>query len=182
LAANSNAEVDTRTPITDNSGATDGSIARGGGLAALLHPVTPESFFREHWNQKALYIPGGADKFAGLFDRAAFDRAGGTCADLKVGFTDEKGWPAHFNIRPEQIPEMLSSAKTVCASVVDPHNPVLTAFLQRLSKEFAVAGKFFLTPTCLPTAAGSGCIWTTIPFRFFRSKGASDGGIRRNPR
>src|SRR4051794_34837889 len=89
-----------------------------GALCDVLNPVSPEQFFREHWNRKALYVSGQPDKFAGLFDRAAFHRAAQNCGDLKVGYTDDKGWPAHFQIRPDQIDEMLAARKTVCASVI----------------------------------------------------------------
>ena len=90
-----------------------------GELKPLLHPMEVNLFFKQYWNQNALFLPGRPEKFRGLFDRAAFDRAVHDCIDLKVGYTDEKGWPAHFNIKPEQVQEMLSSGKTVCASAID---------------------------------------------------------------
>jgi hypothetical protein len=127
-----------------------------GDLRAFLHPVDEEVFFSQYWNQRPLYIPGTPDKFEGLFDRAAFDRAVHTCGDLKVGFTDEKGWPGHFNIKPEQIPEMLSSGKTICASIIDPGNPVLTRFLRGIGDRFAVAGRFFFNSYLSPEGAGFG--------------------------
>jgi len=113
-------------------------------------------FFEQYWNKKALYLSGAEDKFVGLFDRTAFDLAIHTCADLKVGFTDEKGWPGHFNIKPEQIEESLAEGKTVCASVVDPGNPALTAFLQRIRSQFAVAGRFFFNAYLSPNGGGFG--------------------------
>lgn len=130
--------------------------ARRGDLEAFLHPVAVKDFFERYWNRQALLIPGHPEKFQGLFDRAAFDRAVHSCADLKVGFTDEKGWPGHFNIKPEQVPEMLSSGKTVCASMIDPGSPALTAFLQRISRDFAVAGRFFFNSYLSPDGAGFG--------------------------
>jgi ribosomal protein L16 Arg81 hydroxylase len=139
-----NAQLDTQSP------------AARGDLRSLLSPVEERVFFEKYWNQKALYIPGAPDKLAGLFDRDAFDRAVHSCADLKVGFTDEKGWPGHFNIKPEQIPDMLASGKTVCASVIDRGNPTLTAFLQQTGKNFAVAGNFFFNSYLSPDGAGFG--------------------------
>lgn len=132
------------------------SPATHGDLEALLHPVQEQVFFEQYWNRKALYIPGRPDKFSGLFDRAAFDRAVHNCVDLKVGFTDENGWPGHFNIKPEQVTEMLAGGKTVCASVVDPQDPILTAFLSRIAKNFAVAGNFFFNSYLSPDGAGFG--------------------------
>jgi ribosomal protein L16 Arg81 hydroxylase len=132
------------------------SPASQGDLEALFHPVQEQVFFEEYWNRKALYIPGKPEKFAGLFDRAAFDRAVHNCVDLKVGFTDENGWPGHFNVKPEQVTEMLADGKTVCASLIDPQNPVLTAFLNRIARHFAVAGKFFFNSYLSPDGAGFG--------------------------
>jgi ribosomal protein L16 Arg81 hydroxylase len=37
-------------------------------LADILAPMTPETFFAEHYDRKPLHIPGAADKFAGLMD------------------------------------------------------------------------------------------------------------------
>jgi ribosomal protein L16 Arg81 hydroxylase len=130
--------------------------ASQGDLKAFLSPIEEEVFFEQYWNQKALHIPGKPDKFKGLFDRAAFDHAVQSCADLKVGFTDEKGWPGHFNIRPQQIPEMLALRKTVCASVIDPADPTLTAFLRGFGKHFALAGNFFFNSYLSPDGGGFG--------------------------
>jgi ribosomal protein L16 Arg81 hydroxylase len=130
--------------------------AAQGQLEALLHPVSELLFFQQYWNRKALYIPGQSDKFSGLFDRAAFHRAVHNCIDLKVGFTDENGWPGHLNIKPEQVLEMLAGGKTVCATCIDPKDPALTAFLSRISKSFAVAGKFFFNSYLSPDGGGFG--------------------------
>ncbi len=141
--------------ITDESDVKSNS-AFSGELAAVLCPFNPQLFFEAYWNKKALYIPGHPGKFAGLFNRDAFLRAAQYCADLKVGYTDENGWPAHFNIRPDQIQEMLAKGKTVCASVVDPDEPVLTTFLNEYKKSFRVAGKFFFNSYLSPDGAGFG--------------------------
>ncbi len=147
---------DVSTEIEAIAYSEQGPTAVQGDLAALLHPVEERLFFEQYWNEKALYIPGTLNKFAGLFDRETFDRGAYHCADLKVGFTDEKGWPGHFNIKPEQIPEMFASGKTVCASVINPGNPILTAFLNRISNNFAVAGGFFFNSYLSPDGAGFG--------------------------
>lgn len=142
--------------LTDELDVTMEQSAVSGKLADLLSPVDPEVFFNRYWNKKALYIKGHPTKLAGLFDRDAFMRAAHSCADLKVGYTDENGWPAHFNVRPDQIPEMLAKGKTVCASVVDPGEPRLTAFLNEYRKSFRVAGRFFFNSYLSPHGAGFG--------------------------
>lgn len=127
-----------------------------GDLEAFIAPVPVKDFFEQYWNRRALFIPGYPEKFEGLFDRVAFDRAVHSCVDLKVGYTDERGWPGHFNIKPHQVPEMLEAGKTICASMIDPGNPVLTAFLQRISQDFAAAGRFFFNSYLSPDGAGFG--------------------------
>ena len=142
--------------IADELDVETGESAVSGELDAVLSPFDPELFFAEYWNKKALYIKGHPGKFAGLFDREGFLRASHKCADLKVGYTDENGWPAHFNIRPDQIPEMLGKGKTVCASVVDLDEPALTTFLKEYKKSFRVAGKFSFNSYLSPDRAGFG--------------------------
>ena len=127
-----------------------------GTLSNVLNPISPELFFQEHWNRKALHISGQADKFAGLFDQAAFHRAAHNCGDLKVGYTDDKGWPAHFQIRPDQIDEMLAAKKTVCASVIQNAEPALISFLDEFRKSFRVAGAFTFNSYLSPDGSGFG--------------------------
>jgi ribosomal protein L16 Arg81 hydroxylase len=45
----------------------DGTDGRPG-LADILDPVTPDTFFADHYDKKPLHIPGDPDKFAGLMD------------------------------------------------------------------------------------------------------------------
>jgi ribosomal protein L16 Arg81 hydroxylase len=116
--------------------------------------MKPEEFFGQHWNRQALYQPGPPEKFSGLFDRAAFLRGIGQCADLKVGYTDENGWPAHFQIQPGQAESMLAAGKTVCAAGIEQNDERLTAFLARIQTRFGVAGRFFFNCYLSPDGAG----------------------------
>src|SRR5271155_1374063 len=71
--------------------------APGGELAALLHPVTPESFVREYWGRKPLFVKGFRDKYKGLFDREAFVKALGSAPAppdfLHASFDKKSGEP-----------------------------------------------------------------------------------------
>lgn len=125
-----------------------------GDLEHLISPIQPKHFFEEYWNRKALYQPGGPDKFRGLFDREAFFRALPKCPDLKVGYTDEKGWPAHCQIGPDQAESMLANGKTVCATSIEQGDPRLAAFLSSIRKHFAVAGNFLFNCYLSPDGAG----------------------------
>lgn len=143
-----------------------------GALSNVLNPISPEQFFREHWNRKALHISGEADKFAGLFDREAFHRVAHNCGDLKVGYTDERGWPAHFQIRPDQIDEMLAGRKTVCASVIQNAEPALTRFLDEFRKSFRVAGTFTFNSYLSPDGSGFGLHLDHHPVFILQLEGA----------
>src|SRR5690349_18613500 len=78
-------------------------------LAYLLAPLEPGFFFKEHWNRRALYLPGEPGKFAGLFGRDAFDAAIHDCSQLKINYLDEKGWPTERKISPAEVPELLAN-------------------------------------------------------------------------
>jgi len=156
----------------------DGS---SGDLEALLHPMELEIFFDQYWNEKALFLPGCPGKFSGLFDRVAFDLGLQHCVDLKVGYTDDKGWPAHFNIRPEQVEEMLRSGKTVCASGIDSGDPKLTAFLKRISEHFAVFGRLFFNSYLSPDNAGFGLHLDHHPVMILQIEGRKRWWYSREP-
>lgn len=128
----------------------------GKDLESLLHPVAPRRFFSEHWNRKALHIPGGAEKFQSLFDRAAFDRASEHCEVLKVGYSNEAGQAVEARIRPAQVNEMLAKGRTVCAGGLDQVDPNLKAFVANFSRNFTQMGKFYFNSYLSPAGKGFG--------------------------
>lgn len=56
------------TATLTESPSSAGTAGQGGyrDFAALLHPVTQDTFFRDHYDRRPLHIPGGAEKFARL--------------------------------------------------------------------------------------------------------------------
>jgi ribosomal protein L16 Arg81 hydroxylase len=127
-----------------------------GDLPHLLGSTTVKEFFESVWNKRALYLQGDSDKFRGLFDKAAFYRGLENCMDLKIGYTDERGWPAHQKIEPSQVAEMLASGKTICASSIEGGNDNLKEFLGRIRKPFALLGHFIFNAYLSPDGAGFG--------------------------
>jgi len=125
-------------------------------LELLLGAENVNDFFEKHWNKRALYIPGNPSKFEGLFSRAAFETAAQACTVLKVGYTDERGWPAEKQIQTHEISEMLASGKTVCAGGVETGNPELAAFLRTFASQFVGMGKFYFNSYLSPDGAGFG--------------------------
>ena len=127
-----------------------------GDLPHLLGTIPVKEFFESVWNKRSLYLRGDTDKFCGLFDKAAFYRALESCTDLKIGYTDERGWPAHQKIHASQVAEMLASGKTVCASSIEAGNYDLKKFLGRIEKPFALLGRFLFNAYLSPDGAGFG--------------------------
>ena len=128
----------------------------GTDLAALLAPVEPGVFFSEYWNKKALHVQGSGDKFSGLFDHAAFDRASERCELLKVGYTNELGQPAETRIAASLVPDMLAKGRTVCAGGLDEVDPNLKAFITNFSQHFRQMGKFYFNCYLSPEGKGFG--------------------------
>jgi hypothetical protein len=125
-------------------------------LEYLLAPLALGFFFQEYWNRRALYLPGEPGKFEGLFGRAAFDTAVHRCSQLKINYTDERGWPAERKITPAEIPDLLASGKTICAGNVNRGDSVLTNFLAGFKKQFLLAGGFYFNAYLSPDGAGFG--------------------------
>jgi ribosomal protein L16 Arg81 hydroxylase len=127
-----------------------------GDLQHLLGSLSVAEFFADFWNRQAFYMPGHPHKFRGLFDEAAFHRGLGKCEHLKVGYTNEQGWPAHRVIAPAEVLEMLQQGKTVCASSIDLGDAILKDFLKLFRTSFAALGRFLFNSYLSPDGAGFG--------------------------
>ena len=140
-------------------------------LPHLLAPLAPEFFFKEHWNRRALYLPGDDDKFEGLFGRTAFDAAVHHCSHLKINYADDRGWPAERAITPAEIPDLLASRKTICAGEVNRGDTVLTNFLAGFKKQFSVAGAFYFNAYLSADGSGFGLHLDNHPVWIFQIEG-----------
>jgi ribosomal protein L16 Arg81 hydroxylase len=140
-------------------------------LAWLLSPIEPAFFFKEYWNRLALYVPGHPAKFAGLFDRAAFEKAAQRCSVLKVNYTDERGWPVERSVSPAEIPDLLACGKTVCAGEVNRNDETLTAFLAEFHAQFLLAGAFHFNAYLSPDGGGFGLHFDNHPVWILQIEG-----------
>ena len=93
---------------------------RDDALSRLVAPLTPAEFVREYWGKRPLFLEGPADKFAGLFDRAAFDRALRRFGEqrerdplaLRACVPDGRC----FSISPEQVQPLYGLGATICVA------------------------------------------------------------------
>jgi ribosomal protein L16 Arg81 hydroxylase len=125
-------------------------------LNSLLHPISPEIFFSEYWNRRALHIQGSNERFRDLFDRMAFDRAAEHCELLKASYKNELGNPVEKQIHPAQSAEMLAIGATICAGGLDHADSKLAAFITDFSQHFVQMGKFYFNSYLSPAGKGFG--------------------------
>jgi hypothetical protein len=106
-------------------------------LARVLHPVSPETFFRDHWDRRALHIPGPPEKFAGIYDAATWTRFEGV-DDLKAVTTDPRGVQVEIPALPEQAGALFLRGFTICANVSAA--PLVASFLRAFRAELGLPG------------------------------------------
>jgi hypothetical protein len=148
--------------------------ALGTELAALLHPIAPETFVREYWGRKPLFVKGFPDKYRGLFDRAAFVKAlagSPAPADFLHASFDKKGGdpmlgaggapkdiPATiFMASPEQAGALYAGGATLCATQLESRVPTLQPFVAAIKRQLGYPGKVTFNGYLSP--AGSGFNW-----------------------
>lgn len=149
--------------------------ASGHELEALLAPVTPESFVRDYWGRKPLFVKGFKEKYEGFFDGAAFSRAlslqGPTPPDfLRASFdrktSDGSSLAPHaehqststaFRATPDQAVALFDAGATLCVSQIETRVPSLAQFVSAIKRQLRypcrVSFNAYLSP------AGSGYNW-----------------------
>ena len=148
--------------------------ARGTELRALLHPVTPETFVREYWGRRPLFVKGFPDKYKGLFDREAFVKAlGGAPAPpdfLHASFDKKSGEPVLggsgapkdlpatvFSAGPEQAGALYAGGATLCATQLESRVPSLASIVATVKRQLGYPGKVTFNAYLSPP--GSGFNW-----------------------
>lgn len=106
-------------------------------LARVLHPVSAEIFFRDHWDRRALHIPGPPEKLAGIYDAATWTRFEGV-EDLKAVTTDPRGVQVEIPALPEQAGALFLRGFTICANVSQA--PLVAPFLRAFRAELGLPG------------------------------------------
>jgi hypothetical protein len=106
-------------------------------LAKVLEPVLPADFFRDHWNRRALHIPGPPEKFAALYDAETWTRFEGI-DDLKAVTTDARGVQVEIPALAAQAGALFLNGFTICANVTEA--PRVASFLSTFRADLPVPG------------------------------------------
>lgn len=125
-------------------------------LAQLLGEMPVADFFAQHWQQTPVHLPapaGQRQRFAALFDQAAFEHAIRHCADLKLSFRNAEGVPMERRCLPDQVWAAFRAGATVCVSDIQ-DNPALNAFMAAFAREVHQAGELSFNCYCSPDRHG----------------------------
>lgn len=143
----------------------------GNELRALLSPVTPETFVREYWAKKPLFVKGFQDKYKGFFDGETFIRAlsipGPTPEDfLRASFDKKTASPAAASKSPEEwvsvafrasleqaIP-LFKAGATLCVTQIETRVPALAPFLAAIKRQLGYPGKVCFNAYLSPPGTG----------------------------
>jgi hypothetical protein len=106
-------------------------------LEFMLDPVTPATFFRDHWDRKPLHIPGPPGKFARVYDIATWESFEGV-GGLKAVTTDGNGVQVEMPIIADQAGTLFMAGMTICADVSNA--PRIAPFLGEFRRELALPG------------------------------------------
>ncbi len=146
--------------------------AIGDELAALLSPLSPQTFVNEHWGRKPLFVKGYAEKFKGFFDSPTFFRAaaqGAPGGHLRASFdkkTPQKPQSAggeavdttqNFPIQPEQMGPLYEAGATLCVTEIDSRVPRLAYFAAAIKRQLGHPG--LVAFNAYLSAPGAGLNW-----------------------
>ncbi|HTW82715.1 MAG TPA: cupin domain-containing protein [Candidatus Sulfotelmatobacter sp.] len=143
-------------------------------LRAWLAPVTPETFVREYFARKPLYVKGFPGKYAGFFDREAFGRAlapGPVAPDYLRASFDQKteagtsGAPraagelrsSAFRAGLDQAVPLFDAGATLCVSQIETRVTELAPFVAAIKRQLGFPGKVSFNAYLSPE--GSGYNW-----------------------
>jgi len=131
--------------------------------------MTPETFVRDYWAKKPLFVKGFRDKYRGFFDGDTFIRAlsmpGPTPEDFvrasfdkKTGSSSSKthdGWASvAFNAKVEQAVPLFKAGATLCVTQIETRVPRLTTFLASIKRQLGYPGKVCFNAYLSPPEAG----------------------------
>ncbi|HEX8112162.1 MAG TPA: cupin domain-containing protein, partial [Kofleriaceae bacterium] len=158
-------------------------------LAELLAPIAITELVRDYWQRRPLYIPGAPDKLAGLFDRAAFDRAVtaiepdelGRRPFAKAGAQDAAGDHVELRIQPEQIPALVRAGMTIQAEQLETAHAGLRALLDDTRRQLDVAAAMDVGAFLSPDGAGYGLHFDATGMFTLQIAGSKRWGYGRAP-
>lgn len=113
----------------------------GLGLAELVHPLSPEVFLSDYWQQKPYVCHGALDRFAGL---AAIQELRSIEALLETWRGSAEAWAPRGTGNPvitaewHQLSVFFDSGYTLYLSRVEQHVPDLVPFARRMELELGM--------------------------------------------
>ena len=140
-------------------------------MLALLAGGCGVQLLAEHWGRRALALPGERERFAALFDAAAFDRLAGRAQQLKAGFFDSQGWFLDLPILEAQIPRLLQAGMTICAGGLPEEGP-LADFLAACRAGLPQVARAQLNAYRSPQGKGFGLHFDNHPVMILQIEGA----------
>jgi hypothetical protein len=112
---------------------------RGREIEHLIDPLPLADFFREHWERKAVHIPGRPGKFADIYDFRDWPRR--PVSELRAATLDERGRQEELHVQPDMIEALYRAGMTICANVSG--DPMLAPFLAGFRRRMRFAGDPF---------------------------------------
>ncbi len=137
----------------------------GSELQALLWPITPETFVREYWAKRPLFVKGFPDKYEGLFSREAFIRALSTPGPAPEDFLHasfDKGaskaadeWASvAFKASPEEAMPLFHAGATLCVTLMETRVPGLAPLLAAVKRQLGYPGNVHFNAYLSPPGVG----------------------------
>ncbi|HXN32467.1 MAG TPA: cupin domain-containing protein [Polyangiaceae bacterium] len=138
----------------------------GNELAALLSPISPETFVREYWARKPLFVKGFPDKYKGLFTGETFMRvlsAPGPAPDDFLHASFDKGadsrspdeWASvAFKANLEEAEPLFKAGATLCVTQIETRVPDLAPFPAAIKRQLGYPGKVYFNAYRSPPAVG----------------------------
>jgi hypothetical protein len=141
-------------------------------LRTLLAPVTPETFVSEYWAKRPLYVKGDPQRYSGLLDMAAFERA--VCDSgpipagaLRVSFDKKtaagRSAPAPSPTSPistvaladaQRAFALFGEGATLCLSQMESRVPSLLPILAAVKRELGYPGTVRFSAYLSPPRSG----------------------------
>jgi ribosomal protein L16 Arg81 hydroxylase len=130
-------------------------------LGALLAPFSVARFVGEHFNRRALHVPGAAGKFRGLLDPELLlsdleTGFGGRISEVRAGFRDGRGDHREITVRADEARDVLAGGMTVVVANPETVYPRLEALLRQLRTGLCIPDAINMACFISPAGAGYG--------------------------
>jgi hypothetical protein len=132
-------------------------------IETLLHPLGVRELLDDHWERRAVHLPGPPDRFAGLgVDRRAFASAAAASylrsgiARLEAQYLDAEGRHREIGVPAPQIDDLYAAGMTLCLSQIDDDVPAVARLAASVKEALGLAGNVFCNAHLSPPGRGSG--------------------------